>query len=358
MRFPWSPPSTPLVGIDLGTSALKLVALGREGGRLVVRSHAMVDLPRDTIVENEVLDSRQFTDTLTALTEQAGVGDARAAIAIGGSALFHKSIQLPYADEFDLEPTIQEIAAEHVPFPMEEVYLDFAIQGGNEENPELMDVVLVACKRDIVDDLQLLLLDAGLELAVVDCAVYALQNAAMLALAEGAEAAEEVEEEPQEGEPPAVVLVNIGAHMTNVNVVGGVRSLFVRDHYFGGEQLTTMIHEECGCGFSTAERRKLAGEIPAGLADRFFDALEAEVMRSVDFFSSLFPDRSIGKALVTGGGALLPGLPEAMAERLKMEVALFDPAAVLRDAAGKPLAGGARMTLAAGLALRALDGQP
>ncbi len=356
MRFPWSPRRDSVIGIDLGTSVLKLVLLAKRGDGYEVQAQAIAPVPRDTIVENEVLDSAVFTDTLASLLDDAGVRPSRVAIAIGGSALFNKTIQLPYAEEFDLEPEIENIAGEHVPFPMDDVYLDFAIQGVNEDNPELMDVVLVACKRDLVDDLQLLLLDAGLELAVVDCAVYALQNAASLLLGVSeSQEEEDADESDDESEEGAVALVNVGAHMTNVNIVFKGRSLFVRDHYFGAGRLTQMINEELGCGFLKAEQAKLAGDIPDSLRDSFFDELESEVMRSLDFFSSLFPDHSVDKVMVTGGGALLSGLVEALRERLSMDVELLDLSSLLHDAEDRPLLGGPRMTVAVGLALRTFD---
>jgi len=363
MQLPWSKSNEGLIGIDLGASALKLVELIKKGDDYIVQSQAIVSMPRDTFVENEVLDSMLFADTMATLIEQANVASSRVAIAIGGSALFNKTIQLPYADEFDLELTIRETASEYIPFAIDEVYLDFAIQGVREDDPDNMDVVLVACKRELVDDLQLLLMDAGLELAVVDCSVYALENAAGLAasiaekaaLESKADEAEDEEDDYGEEEPTATALVNIGAHMMNVNIMANGRSLFVRDHYFGSERLTQMINEERNCGFAKAEQAKLQGDVPQPLRDQFADELESELMRSIDFFASTYSDLSMGKVLLTGGGSLLSGLTDALGERLAIDTELLDLGLVLKDSDGNGLVGGGSMTVAVGLALRAMD---
>ncbi|MDQ6965242.1 MAG: type IV pilus assembly protein PilM [Mariprofundales bacterium] len=362
--MPWSPPRGGLIGIDLGSSSLKLVELIRvDGGGYQIKSQAEVAMPRDTMVENEVLDSMLFSDTMAKLIAEADTESSRVAIAIGGSALFNKTIQLPYADEFDLELTIRDTAAGYIPFALDEVYLDFAILGVCEDDPDSMDVVLVACKREIVDDLQLLLMDAGLELAVVDCAVFALENAAALALSlaesgdgsSGDDLGVDDDADDDEGEATATALVNVGAHMMNVNIMLGDRSLFVRDHYFGSEQLTQLILEERNCGFVGAEQAKLRGDIPQPLYDQFVDALESELMRSIDFFSATYSDLSMGRVLLTGGGARLDGLAAALGERLSIDTELLDLSTLLRDGDGNGLVGGMSMTVAVGLALRALD---
>ena len=364
MRFPWSKPSGGLIGIDVGSSALKLVELEQQAdGGYQIRAQAEVPMPRDAFVENEVLDGMLFSDALATLIAEADTSASRVAIAIGGSALFNKTIQLPYTEEFDLELTIHDIASEYIPFAIDEVYLDFAIQGVREDDPESMDVVLVACKRELVDDLQLALMDAGLELAVVDCSVFALENAVELGalLAERAAASERKKRDDEEDlpedevEPTATVLVNLGAHMMNVNIVFEGRSLFVRDQYFGSERLTQLISEAQGGGFVAAEQAKLRGDVPQELRDQFADELEFELMRSIDFFASTYSDITMGKVLLTGGGAKLSGLAEALGTRLSMETELFDLAPLLRDGEGKGLVGGASMTIATGLALRAMD---
>jgi len=362
MQMPWSPPSGGLIGIDLGSSSLKLVELVKVDGGYQILSQAEVAMPRDTLVENEVLDSMLFAETVATLIAEANTSATRVAIAIGGSALFNKTIQIPYADEFDLELTIRETASGYIPFALDEVYLDFAIQGVCEDDPESIDVVLVACKREIVDDLQLLLMDVGLDMAVVDCAVFALENAATLAESmvvegDGQSSGDDAEsdDEGDDEEMTATALVNVGAHMMNVNIVMGGRSLFVRDHYFGSERLTQMILEARNCGFAAAEQAKLSGDIPQELQDQFVDELESELMRSIDFFTSTYSDLLMGKVLLTGGGAKLSGIAAALGERLSLETATLDLSAVLNDADGNALAGGASMTVAVGLALRALD---
>ncbi|MDX8408514.1 MAG: type IV pilus assembly protein PilM [Mariprofundales bacterium] len=356
MRLPQlSSGDTGLVGIDLGATTIKLVELAQSDAGFEVAAYASVPMPRDTMVENEVLDSMLFADAVAELIDQAQPSTNRVAIAIGGSSVFNKIISLPYAEEFDLELTIQATAAEYIPFALDEVYLDFFILGPQEDEPDTMDVVLVACKREVVDDLQLVLLDAGLELAVVDCAPFALENAAELVL-NGEKAAQDDEDDGGDEEEASVVaLVNIGAQMMNVNIVRDGKSQFVRDHFFGGERLTLLLQEASNISYVKAEQEKLAGAaIPDEVRDQFLDELEAEIMRSIDIYTSAHADYPVNRILLTGGAALLPGLVDAMQDRLGVDaVTLLDTGSSLIFSDDDGFTCGAEMTTAVGLALRA-----
>ncbi len=356
MRVPlFSGGDTGLVGIDLGATTLKLVELAQTNDGVRVAAHASVPMPRDTMVENEVLDSTLFADAVAELVDQAHPSTHRVAIAIGGSSVFNKIIPLPYAEEFDLELTIQTTAADYIPFALDEVYLDFFILGPQEDDPETMDVVLVACKRDVVDDLQLALLDAGLELAVMDCAPFALENAAELVLNGAKDVQDDDDDDGMDEEEVSVVaLVNIGAQMMNVNILRDGKSQFVRDHFFGGERLTMLLQEASNISYVKAEQEKLAGAVSDEARAQFLDELEAEIMRSIDIYTSAHSDYPVNRILLTGGAALLPGLIDAMHDRLGVEsVELLDTGSVLTFSDGDGFACGAQMTTAVGLALRA-----
>ncbi|MDQ6951070.1 MAG: type IV pilus assembly protein PilM [Mariprofundales bacterium] len=356
MKFPMlTSDTTGLIGIDLGTSSLKLVELAKSADGFEVVAHAQVPMPRDCLVENEVVDSILFADALTALMEAAQPTSNQAAIAIAGSALFNMTISLPYAEEFDLELTIHEVAAEYIPFAIEDVYLDFFIQGPREDDPDTMDVVLVACRREVVDDLQLALLDAGLDLALVDGALFALANTLELAPKEDASA--EDDSVRDEDGAPVEVLINIGAQMMNVNIMREGRSWLVRDYFFGGERLTNLMQEELHIGFAKAEAAKLHGQISDDVRTQFLDELASEVMRAIDIYATDHGDWPVSCVILTGGVALLPGLVEAMQDRLGVEqVSLWDVGEHLHFVGCERFVSGAQMTMATGLALRAFDG--
>jgi len=167
-----------LVAIDISSTGVKLVELARVRSGYELKSMAIVPLPRDAIVENTVIDSMAVSQALLDVLDEAQPSTRKVVIAVSGNAVIIKTITMPTVTEFELEAQIEFEADQHVPYDIDDVYLDFQILGPSAEDIEQIDVVLVACKREIVDDYQLVLSEAGLESKCVDCAVFALENAA------------------------------------------------------------------------------------------------------------------------------------------------------------------------------------
>lgn len=354
-----------VIGIDLSASAVKLVELERGRNGYKLKAIANVPLPRDAIVENTVIDSIAVSQALLDAIEQSGTTSKNASIAVSGNAVIIKVIQVPSATEFDFESQVAFEADQHVPFDIDDVYLDFQILGMTEEDPESMDVVLVACKREIVDDYQLVLSEAGLNTVCVDCAVFALENAVQetgvyTIDSTASDAEEAIDGESESGD--AYALINIGANMININILRDGQMAFVRDQFYGGQNLTESIQRAHGVSFTAAEEMKKNNfsEIDPNVMEEFFRNLSSEIGRSLDFYGASNAEYPVQRLLLSGGCALIPSVDIEMDQRLGIATQILNPfdgieiANKLFDEAELRVIG-PKMMVAIGLAMRSFD---
>ncbi len=319
-----------VVGVDISATAIKLIELEKKKSGYRLKAFANIPLPRDAIVENTVIDSIAVSQALLDAVEESGTKVKNVAIAVSGNALIIKTIQVPTTTEFELEAQISFEADQHVPFDIEDVYSDFQILGVNEDDPEVMDVVLVACKREVVDDYQLVLSEAGLITTCVDCAVFAIENAAEeLGLLDVSsielDAAEALDSDSEEG--GAVALVNIGANIINVNILCNGKMMFVRDQFYGGQNLTELIQKAHAISFSAAEemKKQSIAMVDSNVIAEFYDNLGSEISRSLDFYSANNTEDPVQSIMLSGGCALLPNIDLELYNRLGIEVRIFNP---------------------------------
>jgi len=312
-----------LVAIDISSTGVKLVELGQSRNGYELKSMAVVPLPRDAIVENTVIDSMAVSQALLDAIEEARPSTRKAVISVSGNAVIIKTVHMPNVTEFELETQIEFEADQHVPYDIEDVYLDFQILGEDFEDPTQMEVVLVACKREIIDDYQLVLSESGLEVKCVDCAVFALENAAeMMGLTED----DEIETfEGDEGK--AVALVNIGANLININILRNGQMAFVRDQFYGGQNLTEEIQKEHSLNHQAAEEMKLESfsDVSQEATERFYIGLTSELVRSLDFYAANNAEHPVQQIYVTGGGALMPEIAVELEQRLGIEAKVLNP---------------------------------
>ncbi len=312
-----------LIGIDISATGVKLVELGYSRSGYELKSMAIVPLPRDAIVENTVIDSMAVSQALLDAIEIAHPSTHKAAISVSGNAVIIKTVTMPTTTEFDLETQIEFEADQHVPYDIDDVYLDFQILGEVPGNPDEMEVVLTACKREVVDDYQLVLSESGIETTCVDCAVFALENAMEIA-----ENKEEVAVDAFEDEAtPAVALVNIGANLINVNIMINGQMAFVRDQFYGGQNLTEEIQKEHNVSYQAAEEMKLEhfSEISSEAMERFYVGLTSELVRSLDFYAANHAEHPVQKLLLSGGSAMIPDIANELEQRLGIEAEVVNP---------------------------------
>jgi type IV pilus assembly protein PilM len=350
--------SNALIAVDISSAAVKLLELDRGHGGFELKSMAIVSLPRDAIVENEIIDSMTVTQALKDAVQIASPASRDVAFAVYGNALIIKTVNMPMMSELELEAVIEFEADQHIPYDMEDVYLDFQILGPTDNGAE-MEVVLVACKRDVVEAYQQVIQEAGLTVKCVDCAVFALENAAEL-VTDNMLTEKNADAEPAEAHVHA--LANVGANFTNINIMQNGQMAFVRDQFFGGNHLTQKIQELHGISFQAAEKMKVENfdSIGDAAVEDYFTALSDELVRTLDFYAVRHADTPVQKLFLSGGGVLVPGTAEQIEQRLGIETKLLNPFSVVhsspsRFSAEHLLQMGPMMMIPVGLALRSFD---
>jgi type IV pilus assembly protein PilM len=312
----------PLVGLDIGSSAIKAVEIamkGRDKG-FELRSLGIAPLQNEAIVQGAFLNQSAIVDAIVESIEIGRIKTKEVAVAVSGHSVIVKKVSLPAMTRDELEEQIQWEAEQYIPFDVNEVHLDFQILDTSEGEGQ-MDVLLVAAKRDLVDDYVQVITEAGLIPAVVEVAAFAVENAFEC----------NYDREPDE----VVGLVNIGAQVVNINVVQNDIPVFTRDITTGGNQYTEEIQKALSITFEEAERIKLGGGsdqnqevIPQEVEQAMrsvTDTVLGEISRSLDFFGATSAESRISRVLLTGGGAKIPGLEAAFRERSGLEVELMNP---------------------------------
>ncbi|MBW6474977.1 MAG: pilus assembly protein PilM [Anaerolineaceae bacterium] len=307
-----------LVGIDIGSRAVKVVQLREVKGLWHLKSMGMDSLPSEAIVDNAIMDSSAVIDVVKGLLGKLKITAKNVVTSISGHSVIIRKIQLSIMTEEELENTIAFEAEQYIPFDIAEVFLDFHIIGPDAKDPTMMNVFLVAAKKDFVNDHIAIFRECGLTPVVMDVDSFAVQNAFELNYSI---------------DPDAVVgLVNMGASGMNVSVLKDGTSIFTRDIQIGGNILVEEIQKQFGLGSADAERAKL-GEAIAGIEQHDVDdvilsateMLAQEVQRSLDFFTATAVDDKIHHLYITGGIAQLPQVRNALGNRLGIDVEVIDP---------------------------------
>ena len=342
-----------LMGIDISSTGIKLVELSGSQASPKLESMSMVQIPRDAIVENTIIDSMVISQALKDAVDAAKPSAKKVAFAVSGNAVIIKTVTMPVMSEFDLEAQIEFEADEYIPYDIEDVYLDFQILGEVADDPNQMEVVLAACKREVIDDYQLVLKDAGLEVVRVDCCVFCLENAAELAYEQTAG--------DDEQEENVHALVNIGANLININILRNGQTTFVRDQFFGGQNLTEDIQSAQNISFQAAEEMKLKNfsSVSQEALASFYEGLASELVRSLDFYVASHPGHPVQKLFVSGGCALIPGISDELRERIGIDTEVLNPFSAIKS--GRKFDAdylqkiGPMMMVPVGLALRSFD---
>jgi len=304
----------PTFGLDIGSSSIKVVELGLHGGAYGLRSYAMVPLARDVISEGTIRKPAAVTDAIKECVRKAGITSTTAVISVSGRDSIVKRVPLPKVTAKELAEAILLEAEHHIPFAIEDVFLDYQVVG---ETANSMSVVLVATKKLKVLEYISAVEDAGLDATIVDLDAFAIQNQF------------ELGNPKDEGE--AVALIDIGASVMKTNVVHGGASIFARDVPFGGNNYTDSIANRLNIGVDKAEVAKQGREVGVNWDD-LVPALEtvsrelsAEVQRTFDYFASSAESERIGKIVLSGGCAQLAGIEDFLASSWGVPVELAHP---------------------------------
>lgn len=308
-----------IVGIDVGSSSVKVVCLRHARGSYHLANLGIMPLTPEAIVDNAIMDSPAVIDTINNLLGSMKIKAKRVATSVSGHAVIIRKISLPVMTDAELDASIQWEAEQYIPFDISEVNIDFQILGPDPKDPAQMDVMLVAAKKEFIDDYTAIFAEAGLEPVVMDIDCFAVEN--MFDYNYGF----------VEGE--VVALINLGASATNVNVLRGDFSIFTRDIQTGGNLLNEELQKRLGISFLEAERAKLgdrevADVDPEEVSQILSEAIEnlvQEVQRSLDFFMATSSDDRINKIYLTGGLSSSDEVRSVLTKRLDIPVERIDP---------------------------------
>ncbi len=308
-----------LIGIDVGSSSLKLVRLKESRGNYQLVNVGILPLAPETIVDNAIMDSPAIVEAISNLIVGMKVKGRRVATSVSGHSVIIRKIMLSIMTEEELEASIQWEAEQYIPFDLSEVNIDFQILGPDEKDPSQMNVMLVAAKKDYVEDFVALFAEAGLEPVVMDINCFAVENTFDVNYGF-------VEDE-------VVALVDLGASATSVNVLKADVSLFTRDIQAGGNLIREELQKRLGLSSDEAERAKLGvrniGDVdPEAIDEVMDDAVEnlvQEVQRSLDFFAATSGDDKITKIYLTGGVSKSRKVCDALEKHLGLPTEIINP---------------------------------
>lgn len=344
----------PVVGLDISSTSVKLLELSRYGSGYRVESYGVKALPVGSVVEKNISDEEAVADVIRQLVAQSKCKLKDAAVAVAGSAVITKIIDMPAGmDDDALENQITIEADQYIPFPLDEVSIDFEVQGVDEENPEQVKVLLAACRRENVETRAGVLESAGLHPKVVDVEAYTIERAFPLIASQWEDQAED----------QVVAIIDIGATMTTLSVLSNGKTIYTREQLFGGKHLTEEIQRRYGLSFNEAGLAKKQGGLPDDYEEDvlapFKDAVVQQVTRSLQFFFSSSQFNEVDHILLAGGVASVENLDQLVQERLGTPTSIANPFAGMSVASrvnAIALSGDApSLMIATGLALRSFD---
>jgi len=351
----FNPKARPLLGLDISSSAVKLVELtanGKEGYR--VERYTIEVLPKDAVSDGNIANLEGVVDAVKRAWKRLGTSTRNVAMALPGSAVITKKIIVPSGLRDDqLEIQVESEANQYIPFAIDEVNLDFQVIGPAPSVPDELEVLIAASKKERVEDRVAVADAAGLVAVVVD-----VESLAALA------AFELIERQlPDEGKNQTLALVDAGSNVMSLTVLRNGQQVYAREQAFGGAQLTQDIARHYGMTYEEAEAAKRAGSLPEGyeaeLLAPFMENLALEISRALQFFFTSTQYNQVDHIVLAGGCAVIPGVDEVVATRTQVSTLIANPFAnmVLSDRvrAKNLLADASSLMVACGLALRRFD---
>ncbi len=312
---------TPLLGVDVSMSSVKVVELSRNrGGQLVLERCAFEPLERGWITDGNIEKFDEVADAVRRVVRKAGSKIKNAAFALPASSVITKKIVLPGGlSEAELEIQVESEANQYIPFSLDEVSLDFCVMGPSATSVGDVEVLIAASRKEKVQDRQGLAEAAGLKPVVMDIEPYASRMAA----------ARLIETLPGGGKDSLVALFEIGAVATSMQVICNGDALYERDQAFGGAQLSQMIARQYGFALDEAEHKKRASDLPEDYANAvlspFVGSMAQEISRALQFFFTSTPHNRVDHILLAGGTAGIAGLTDEVTTQTSFASMVVNP---------------------------------
>ena len=312
--------SKSVVGLDIGSSAVKAVELKAVGKGFKVVAFAIESVPPDSIVDGAIIDGTAVVDAIKRLFENKAFKSKDVAASLSGNAVIVKKISLPVMTEAELSESIYWEAEQYIPFDIQDVNLDYQIldAGTGPDSKGTMDVLLVAAKKEKIADYTGVIAQAGKTPVVVDVDAFALQNAYEMNYGNDPQA--------------VVVLLNAGASAININIISGGQSVFTRDISMGGNAYTEAVQKELNLPFDSAEALKKGEPVEGMTFEEVQPVLHAmtenvllEIQKTFDFFKATASSDRIDRVLLSGGASRVDGFQKALEERFATVIEPFDP---------------------------------
>lgn len=345
--------SVAVLGLDISSTSVKLLELSAAGNRYRVESYSVASLPANAVVEKNINEVDAVADVVRRVVEQSKSKLKTAAVAVSGSAVITKIIEMDRTlSEDQMESQIALEADQYIPYPLDEVAIDFEVQQPVENNPERVEVLLAACRRENVDLRVETLRQAGLTAKVVDVEAYAMERAFSL-----------IKDSVEQHEQATVAVIDIGATMTTLSVLSAGTTIYTREQLFGGRQLTEEIQRRYGLSAEEALAAKKQGGLPddyeSEVLDPFKETVVQQITRSLQFFFSSSQFNDVDHIVLAGGVASMPGLAALVQEKLGTPTTVANPFANMTIASRVNAAAlgndAPSLMIACGLALRSFD---
>ena len=307
----------PVIGLDIGSSAIKLVEAEKKRSGWVVRSFTSLTLPEDAIVDGEIVNHVAVVEAIKSILKESATRSKLVSTSVAGSSVIIKHISIPKTAPKEMEDQVYWEAEQYIPFDMKEISLDFEVVQEDMGDGK-MDILLVAAKKDFIEKRLAAVRECGLNPQVLDVDVLALANVFW----------ENYEMTPDN----AAILVDVGASLTKINIVSHNTTIFTRDVAVGGKNLTQEIQNKLGISFQEAEVLKIdacsTGQIPEEvlpLVNAISENISLEIRRSLDFYAASPVQLPVTAVYLCGGGSRIPGLSNMLAEILGLPIEYLNP---------------------------------
>jgi type IV pilus assembly protein PilM len=322
LKFDFFNESTPpLIGVDISTSAVKMVELSAHGkGGYRLEGYSIAAIPKDAIVDGNITGLEQVSDAVKLAWKLLGTREKRAALALPSAAVITKKV-LMSADlrETEMETQVEAEANQYIPFPLEEVNIDFQVIGPAPNNADEVEVLIAAARKEKIEDRIAAAEDAGLKVTVMDVDAYATEAAYTMTAAQL----------PNGGKDQTVMIVDIGAVMMHINVLHDNVSVYTREQAFGGAQLTQEIQRRFGLSIEEAEIAKRKGGLPDSyeieVLQPFMQSLSTEVARALQFFTSSTQYNRADHIVLAGGCAGIATIDVMVQDRTQVNTIVANP---------------------------------
>ncbi len=321
-----------LVGVDICSTSVKVLALSQKEGRYRVDSYSIEPLPEGAVVQQNIEKPEEVGQAIIRAINNAGVKSKYAVVAIPSSLAMTKTISLPYSmSDGDMFSEIEAQSEKHIPHPLEEVSFDFSVLEESPDDDEMVDVFLAGSRSEDIEGRILVIEESGLLVKVVDIESCAIENAYGLLLSKESEeiAESDTGEDEPAGKKKSCAIVDIGNNYMTLSVIRGNRTVYTRSQEFGGQQLNEELQRRYGYEPEEIAEKYKTGDFPDEYNElvmpEFRDAMTRQISRSLQFYITTSNAENVDQIIIAGGCASVPGIIESVEAKLNIPTSIADP---------------------------------